>query len=108
MSVALRICHAYTKKKAQLAQDSFNANIEDDEKSDSANHEQNDKNEEEETEERSDEDFFIYFFIKCMQSMTMTLSKRCVYTKLHVTWSKLMLYIFSLSSHIDRMRIQAR
>ncbi len=84
MSVALRICHAYTKKKAQLAQDSFNANIEDDEKSNSANHEQNDKNEEEETEERSDEDFFIYFFIKCMQSMTMTLSRRCVYAKLHV------------------------
>ena len=27
---------------------------------------------------------FFYFFIKCMQSMTMTLSRRCVYAKLHV------------------------
>ena len=27
---------------------------------------------------------FLYFFIKCMQSMTMTLFKRCVYAKLHV------------------------
>jgi hypothetical protein len=42
-----------------------------------------------------------------MQSMTMTLSKRCMYAKLHVIWSKSMLYIFSLSSHIDRIRIQA-
>jgi len=29
-------------------------------------------------------DFFFNFFIKCMQSMTMTLSRRCVYSKLHV------------------------
>ncbi len=28
--------------------------------------------------------FIFYFFIKCMQSMTMTLSRRCVYAKLHV------------------------
>ncbi len=28
--------------------------------------------------------FFYYFFIKFMQSMTMTLSRRCVYSKLHV------------------------
>ena len=27
---------------------------------------------------------FFYFFIKCMQPMTMTLSRRCVYAKLHV------------------------
>jgi len=43
-----------------------------------------------------------------MQPMAMALSKRCVYAKLHVTWPKLMLYIFPLISHTDRMRIQAR
>ncbi len=50
MSVALRICCAHTKKK--LSSLNLNANVEDDEKSDSANHEQNDENE----GERSDED----------------------------------------------------
>ncbi len=49
----------------------------------------------------------FYFFIKCMQSMTMTLSKRCMYVKLHVIWSKLLLYIFSLINHIDSLNIQA-
>jgi len=42
-----------------------------------------------------------------MQSMTMTLSRRCMYAKLHVTWSKSLLYIFSLINHIDSLRIQA-
>ncbi len=28
--------------------------------------------------------FFSFFFIKCMQPMAMTLSRRCVYSKLHV------------------------
>ncbi len=51
--------------------------------------------------------FFLYFFIKCMQSMTMTLSRRCMYAKLHVLWSKSLLYIFSLINHIDSLRIQA-
>ncbi len=51
--------------------------------------------------------FFFYFFIKCMQPMTMTLSRRCMYAKLHVTWSKSLLYIFSLINHIDSLRIQA-
>ncbi len=37
-------------EETQLAQDSFNANNEDDEKSNSANHEQNDKNKEENAE----------------------------------------------------------
>ncbi len=50
--------------------------------------------------------FFFYFFIKCMQSMAMTLSRRCMYAKLHVTWSKSLLYIFSLVNHIDSLRIQ--
>ena len=50
---------------------------------------------------------FFYFFIKCMQSMTMTLSRRCMYAKLYVTWSKSLLYIFSLINHIDSLRIQA-
>ncbi len=50
---------------------------------------------------------FFNFFIKCMQSMTMTLSRRCMYAKLHVTWSKSLLYIFSLINHIDSLRIQA-
>ena len=49
----------------------------------------------------------FFFFIKCMQSMTMTLSRRCVYAKLHVIWSKLLLYIFSLINHIDSLHIQA-
>ena len=56
VSLALSICRAYTKKKTQLAQDSLNANIEDDEESDNANHDQNDEKEEEEAEERSDEE----------------------------------------------------
>ena len=51
--------------------------------------------------------FYFYFFIKCMQSMTMTLSRRCMYAKLHVIWSKSLLYIFSLVNHIDSLRIQA-
>ncbi len=42
-----------------------------------------------------------------MQSMTMTLSRRCMYAKLHVIWSKSLLYIFSLINHIDSLRIQA-
>ncbi len=42
-----------------------------------------------------------------MQSMTMTLSKRCVCATLHVIWSKSLLYIFSLINHIDSLRIQA-
>ena len=50
---------------------------------------------------------YVFFFINCMQSMTMTLSKRCMYAKLHVIWSKLLLYIFSLINHIDSLRIQA-
>ncbi len=50
---------------------------------------------------------FFYFFIKCMQSMTMTLSRRCMYAKLHVIWSKSLLYIFSLINHTDSLRIQA-
>ena len=50
---------------------------------------------------------FFYFFIKCMQPMTMTLSRRCMYAKLHVTWPKSLLYIFSLVNHIDSLRIQA-
>ncbi len=50
---------------------------------------------------------FFSFFIKCMQSMTMTLSRRYMYARLHVTWSKSLLYIFSLINHIDSLRIQA-
>ncbi len=50
---------------------------------------------------------FFYFFIKCMQPMAMALSRRCMYAKLHVTWPKLLLYIFSLINHIDSLRIQA-
>ncbi len=52
-------------------------------------------------------DFFNYFFIKCMQSMTMTLSRCCMYTKLHVIWSKSLLYIFLLINHINSLHIQA-
>ncbi len=48
----------------------------------------------------------FYFFIKCMQSMTMTLFKRCAYVKLHVSWSKSLLYIFSLINHIDSLHKQ--
>ncbi len=51
--------------------------------------------------------YFFYFFIKCMQPMTMALSRRCMYAKLHVTWPKSLLYIFSLVNHIDSLRIQA-
>ena len=50
---------------------------------------------------------FFYFFIKYMQSMTMTLSRRCAYVRLHVPWSKSLLYIFSLINHIDSLRKQA-
>ncbi len=50
---------------------------------------------------------FFYFFIKCMQSMTMILSKHCMYVRLHVSWSKLLLYIFSLINHIDSLCKQA-
>jgi len=42
-----------------------------------------------------------------MQSMTMTLSRRCMYAKLHVIWPKSLLYIFSLINHINSLRIQA-
>ncbi len=49
----------------------------------------------------------FYFFIKCMQFMTMTLSRCCMYVKLHVSWSKSLLYIFSLINHIDSLRKQA-
>ncbi len=49
----------------------------------------------------------FFFFIKCMQPMTMALSRRCMYAKLHVTWSKSLLYIFSLINHIDSLCIQA-
>ncbi len=52
-------------------------------------------------------DFFFFFFIKCMQSMTMTLSRRCMYAKLHVIWLKSLLYIFLLINHIDKLHIQA-
>ena len=45
----------------------------------------------------------FFFFIKCMQSMTMTLSKCCTYVKLHVFWSKSLLYIFSLIDHINSL-----
>ena len=51
--------------------------------------------------------FFFNFFIKCMQSMTMTLSRRCMYATLHVIWSKSLLYIFSLINHINSLYIQA-
>ncbi len=51
--------------------------------------------------------FLFFFFIKCMQSMTMTLFRRCMYAKLHVIWSKSLLYIFSLINHIDSLCIQA-
>ncbi len=51
--------------------------------------------------------FFIFFFIKCMQSMTMTLSRRCAYVKLNIFWSKSLLYIFSLINHIDSLCKQA-
>ncbi len=51
--------------------------------------------------------YLFYFFIKCMQSMTMTLSERCMYAKLHVIWSKSLLYIFSLINHINSLHIQA-
>ncbi len=50
---------------------------------------------------------FFFFFIKCMQSMTMILSRCYVYAKLHVTWSKSLLYIFSLINHIDSLCIWA-
>ena len=50
---------------------------------------------------------FFYFFIKCKQSMTMTLSRRCVCATLHVIWLKSLLYIFSLINHIDSLCIQA-
>ncbi len=50
--------------------------------------------------------FSFFFFIKCMQSMTMTLSKRCAYVRLHVSWSKSSLYIFSLINHIDSLHKQ--
>ncbi len=49
---------------------------------------------------------FFYFFIKCMQFMTMILFKCCIYVKLHVIWSKLLLYIFSLINHINNLHIQ--
>jgi len=49
----------------------------------------------------------FYFFIKCMQFMIITLSKRCAYVKLHVSWSKSLLYIFSLINNIDSLCKQA-
>ncbi len=45
----------------------------------------------------------FFFFIKCMQFMTMTLFKRYAYVKLHVSWLKSLLYIFSLINHIDSL-----
>ena len=45
----------FQQKETQLAQDSYNANVENDEKSDDANHELNDESEEENARERSDE-----------------------------------------------------
>jgi len=56
---------------------------------------------------RDYEHYVFFFFIKCMQSMTMTLSRRCMYAKLHVSWSKSLLYIFSLINHINSLHIQA-
>ncbi len=50
---------------------------------------------------------FFFLFIKCMQSMTMTLSRCCMYAKLHVIWLKSLLYIFSLINHINSLYIQA-
>ncbi len=50
---------------------------------------------------------FSFFFIKCMQFMTMTLSRRCMYAKLHVIWPKSLLYIFSFINHINSLYIQA-
>jgi len=49
----------------------------------------------------------FFFFIKCMQFMTMTLSRRCAYVRLHVSWSKSLLYIFLLINHIDSLHKQA-
>ncbi len=49
----------------------------------------------------------FFFFIKCMQSMTMTLFRRYAYVRLHVFWPKSLLYIFSLINHIDSLRKQA-
>jgi hypothetical protein len=43
-------------KETQLAQDSCNANVENNEKGDDANHKQNDENEEENARDKSDED----------------------------------------------------
>ena len=37
--------------------------------------------------------------------MTMTLSRRCMYAKLHVIWSKSLLYIFSLINHINSLEL---
>ncbi len=51
--------------------------------------------------------FSFFFFIKCMQSMTMILSKCCAYVRLHVSWSKSLLYIFSLINHINSLCKQA-
>ncbi len=53
--------------------------------------------------------FFLifYFFIKCMKSMTMTLSRCCAYVRLHISWSKSLLYIFSLINHINSLCKQA-
>ncbi len=51
--------------------------------------------------------FSFFFFTKCMQSMTMILFKCCVYVKLHVSWSKSLLYIFLLINHIDSLCKQA-
>ncbi len=79
MSVALRICHAYTKKKLSLLKIKLIV----------------------------EQSFFFFFFIKCMQPMAMTLSRRCMYAKLHVIWPKSLLYIFSLINHIDSLHIQA-
>ncbi len=56
---------------------------------------------------RNDDAWAFFFFIKCMQFMIMTLSRRCIYAKLHVIWSKSLLYIFSLINHINSLHIQA-
>ena len=46
-------------------------------------------------------DVYIY------KKIFFSLFRRCMYAKLHVTWSKSLLYIFSLINHIDSLHIQA-
>ena len=42
-----------------------------------------------------------------MQFMTITLFRCCTYVRLHVSWSKTLLYIFLLINHIDSLCKQA-